>query len=123
MNLLLLERKPPALFGVHAVPFLTDSLLQFAHVFDASLIKAVFLDHLTIVEHVELLRRILAREEHDRFLAARVILQEMSDVVNIVPHDAPAVCVSVVLLNLSFAHRHGSKPASSLALKRTWSPM
>eukprot|EP00444_Apocalathium_aciculiferum_P047367 CAMPEP_0183497742 /NCGR_PEP_ID=MMETSP0371-20130417/170_1 /TAXON_ID=268820 /ORGANISM="Peridinium aciculiferum, Strain PAER-2" /LENGTH=48 /DNA_ID= /DNA_START= /DNA_END= /DNA_ORIENTATION= len=41
------------------------SLLDLAHVLDGAGVKAILFDYLAVVEHVELLGGVLAREEHD----------------------------------------------------------
>merc|ERR550525_1401534 len=40
---------------------------------DRTLVDAVFLDDLAVVEHVKLLCCVLACKEHDRFLTPRVV--------------------------------------------------
>ena len=40
------------------------------------LIDAVLLDDFAVMEHIELLRGVFTCEQHDRFLAARMVRQE-----------------------------------------------
>merc|ERR1740123_484568 len=73
--------------------------LALAH--NGPLIDAVLLDDLAVMEHVKLLRRILAREEHDRLLAAGVVGHEVGHVVDLVADHDPAVRLRGVLGHLS----------------------
>merc|ERR1719327_1846461 len=70
---------------------LSGSFLKLAHVLHGALIDAVLLDHLAVVEHIELFGRIFTCEQHDRFLATWVIGKEFRDVVDFVANDAPTI--------------------------------
>eukprot|EP00931_Biecheleriopsis_adriatica_P103119 TRINITY_DN77_c0_g2_i2.p1 TRINITY_DN77_c0_g2~~TRINITY_DN77_c0_g2_i2.p1 ORF type:complete len:108 (-),score=25.73 TRINITY_DN77_c0_g2_i2:13-336(-) len=83
-------------------PSLLDGALQ-DH---SALIQAILLDDLAIMEHVELLCRILASKHHDRLLATRVLGEEFSYIQHLVTHDDPAVLVGVVLGDLFSGDRH-----------------
>ena len=53
-----------------------SSLGKFSLVDHRALIDAVLLDDFAVMEHIELLRGVFACEQHDRFLAARMVRQE-----------------------------------------------
>ena len=69
----------------------STSLSELAHVLHGADINAVLLDDLALVQHVELLRGVLAGEEHDGLLAARVVLEELGHVVDLRSLAAAAV--------------------------------
>merc|ERR1712228_339889 len=71
------------------LPILTNIVLsrlplfsKFPFVDDRSLIDAVFLDHLTVVEHVKFFRSVLSCEQHDRLFTSRMVRKEFGDVVD-----------------------------------------
>merc|ERR1719492_242815 len=73
--------------------------LPLAH--NSPLVDAILLDDLTVVEHVKLLCRILAREEHDCLLAARMVSHKVGHVVDLLANDNPAVRLRCMLGHLS----------------------
>uniref|UniRef100_A0A7S2ASQ3 Uncharacterized protein n=1 Tax=Alexandrium andersonii TaxID=327968 RepID=A0A7S2ASQ3_9DINO len=83
------------------------SLGQLPLVDDSALVEAVLLDHLAVVEHVELLRGILASKEHDGLLATRVIGHEVGHIVHVIADDDPTVLLRRVLSYLGLADGHG----------------
>ena len=103
-------------------------LSELAHVLHGADVNAVLLDDLALVQHVELLRGVLAREEHDGLLAARVVLEEVGHVVDLVAHDDPAVGLGRVLrdVGLGAGHLDGGGASPTLAagvrglLRATW---
>merc|ERR1719362_824012 len=83
------------------------SLLQLAHVLHRALVEAILLDDLPIVQHVELLRGVLARKKQDRFRPAWMLGEEICHVIDILAHNAPAILVRAVLSYLLLGDRHG----------------
>ena len=73
------------------------------------LVQAVLLDDLAVMEHVELLRGILAGEHHDALLAARVVGKEIRHIQHLIADDDPAVLVGLVLGHLLCGHGHGGE--------------
>merc|ERR1711933_513676 len=86
------------------------SLFELAHRLYRPSVKAILLDDLPVMEHVELLRGVLARKEHDGLLAARVVGQEVCHIEDLLAYDAPAIRLSAVLRDLLLGHRHGTAP-------------
>merc|ERR1719401_102684 len=78
----------------------SNSLLELAHGLDGALVNAILLDNLAVMEHVELLGGILARKEHDGFLATGVVGKEVGYIVDIVFNNDPAVRVGGMLGDL-----------------------
>merc|ERR1712051_861413 len=75
-------------------------LLQLAHVLHRALVEAILLDDLPVVQHVELLCRVLPGEQQDGLRTAWVLSEEICHVVDIVAHNAPAILVRAVLSHL-----------------------
>merc|ERR1719464_488317 len=73
------------------------SLGNLALAYNGPLVNAVLLDDLAVMEHVELLSRILACEEHDCLFAAGVVGHEVGHVVDLLADDDPAVRLRGVL--------------------------
>merc|ERR1712187_772613 len=65
-----------------ACPTHSRSLLELAHRLHRAHVKAILLDDLPVVKHVECLSGVLAREEHDGLLAARVVGEEVGHVID-----------------------------------------
>ena len=49
------------------------------------------------MEHIELLRGVFTCEQHDRFLAARMVRQEFGDVIHVVTNDDPTIRIRRML--------------------------
>merc|ERR1719336_1903064 len=85
---------------------LRASLLQLAHMLHSALVKAILLDDLPVMQHVELLRCVLPGEQQDGLRATRVLREEIRHVIDIIAHNAPAILVRAVLSNLLRNDRH-----------------
>merc|ERR1719272_2521251 len=79
---------------------------ELAHVKDSSLVNSVLLDHLPVMEHIKLLGCILAGVQHNSFFATWMIRKELSDIIDGITHNHPAIGVGLVTGDIS-SGRHG----------------
>merc|ERR1719329_766866 len=73
------------------------SLFQGAHYFHGTLLNAILLDDLPVMQHIELLSGILASVQHDCLFTAWVISEESCHIKDFVTNDDPTILVGVVL--------------------------
>merc|ERR1719356_1275292 len=90
-----------------STPGYPNSLLDLAHVLHSAGVDAIFFDDTAFMQHVELLGGLLPGEQHDRFLATRVVLQKVGHIVYVLSDDDPAIGVRAVFGDFFFGDRHG----------------
>merc|ERR1719446_891916 len=90
----------------HTIKKHNNSLLERTHNLHGTLLNAVLLDDLPVMQHVKLLSGILTSVQHDCLLATRVIGKEGCHIEDVITDDHPAVLVGVVLGNVGRRMSH-----------------
>merc|ERR1719183_3125874 len=74
-----------------------NSLLKRTHNLHSTLLNAILLDDLPVMQHIKLLGGILTSVQHDCLFATWVISKESCHIQDVVTNDHPTVLVGVVL--------------------------